>query len=173
VTVGDEAQVSRPRMSMEKRAELGLEAWRLKDQGMGSRSISKRFRDRGDDVSHTTVLVLIKEAQEAAEYLDLIGPAETRAQQLGYLDGAIERTQTAIENGEVEFHKGMQLMVQLLKLQKEISGSAMPTRLQVEDTRPGVLPSSPTLAAFAAAIDKHDREKNEIQKTDGLAEFDQ
>lgn len=173
MTVGDEAQVSRPRMSKETRARLGVEAWRLKDQGLSYRGISKQFKSRGDEVSHVTVMALIKEAQEAAEYLDLIGPAEARAVQLGYLDGAIEKTESAMTAGEVDFAVGMKLMIQLLKLQKEISGSAMPVRMQVENTRPGDLPSAPTLAAYAAAIDEHDRKLGEIRKTDGLGEFDQ
>lgn len=172
MTVGDDAQVRRPRMSPEERARLGVEAWRLKDAGMGSRTIAKRFSERGDDVSHTTVLVLIKEAQEASKYLDLVGPAETRAVQLGYLDGAIEKTHAAIENGEVGFEPGMKLLIQLLKLQKEISGSAMPVRHQIEDTTSDPVPNMATLQAFAAAIDEHDKRKTEVQSTDGLDEFD-
>jgi hypothetical protein len=170
--VGDEAQVSRPRMSKETRARLGVEAWRLKDQGLSYRLIAKKFKERGDDISHVTVMALIKETQEAAEYLDLIGPAETRAVQLGYIDGAIARVDSAIENGEVEFHKGMQLMVQLLKLQKEISGSAMPTRMQIEDVRKEPPPSMATIRAFAEEIDKHKRLRDQ-RGPDGLEEFDQ
>lgn len=148
---------------------LGLEAWRLKDSGMGSRTISKRFCERGDEVSHTTVLVLIKEAQEASKYLDLIGPAETRANQLGYLDAAIEKTHAAIETGEVAFEAGMKLLIQLVKLQKEISGSAMPTRMQVETTGDTPVPGLATIRAFAAELDKW---RPPDGATDGLEEFD-
>lgn len=169
MTASDDAQVSRPRMSPEKRAKLQAEAWRLKDKGWGYRRIAKLFSERGDQVSHTLVMTLIKEAQEQAQYLDLIGPAEMRAVQLGYIDGAMERVEAAMEAGDCEFVPGMKLQIALLKLAKEIGGSAMPTRMQVETTTNEAPPSAGTISAFAAAIDEYDQK---LADPDGLDEFD-
>jgi hypothetical protein len=171
VTVGDDGQVSRPRMSLERKAKLGVEAWRLKDSGESYRGIADMFTRRGDEISHTQVGRLIKEAREAAEFIDLIAPAEMRANQLGYLDGAIERTSAEIETGGIEFANGMKLLIQLIKLQKEISGSAMPTRMQIEDVRNEPPPSVATIRAFAAEIDKYRAARDE-RGPDGLEEFD-
>ena len=170
MTASDDGRQSRPRMSPEKRAQLQAEAWRLKDKGWGYRRIAKYFGERGDQISHVTVMTLIKEAQEHARFLDLIGPAEMRATQLGYIDGAIERVEGAMESGEVDFAGGMKLMIQLLKLQKEISGSAMPTRMQVETTSNEPPPSAATIAAFAEELDKYDQKHAE---PDGLERFDE
>lgn len=169
MTVGDEAQVGRPRMSVERKAKLGVEGWRLKDQGMSFRGIAAKFTKRGDEISHTQVARLVKEAQEASQFLDLVGPAETRANQLGYLDGAIEKTEAAIEAGDVDFEPGMKLLIQLIKLQKDISGSAMPSRLQVETTGDTSVPGLATIRACAAELDKW---RHPAEATDGLETYD-
>lgn len=157
----------------EERAKLAAEAWRLKDQeGLSTRTLEARFKARGYDIDHVTIWRMIKEAQEQAEYLDLIGPAEMRASQLGYLESAIEKTHAAIATTEVEFTKGMTLMIQLIKLQKEISGSAMPTRMQVEATTNNRLDMT-MLRAVQAEIDSHNQITADRQAADGLGEYDQ
>lgn len=173
MTVGDEAKVSRPRMSAEKRAALGAEAWRLKDrEGMSSRTIADRFTKRGDPVSHVTVLEMVKEAQETARFLDLVGPAEIRAGQLGRFDTYIEEVRAQITAGLLDPAKGWALIATFERMMTDVGGSKMPARLQVETSNGEPPPSMATIRAMAEALDKYDQDKTELQKTDGLDAYD-
>lgn len=174
MTVGDEAQVSRPRMSAEKRARLSAEAWRLKDtEGMSYRTIADRFTKRGDPVSHTTVATLISEAQESAKFLDVIGPAVIRAGQLGRFDTYIEEVRADIKAGLLDPAKGWQLIATFERMMTHVGGSAMPTRMQVETDNGAPTPNMETLRAFAESLDSYDRKKQDIQNNDGLSHFDE
>ena len=173
MTVGDEAQVKRPRMSAEKLTRLGAEAWKLKDrEGMSYRTIADRFTKRGDEISHTQVMRLIKEARQNAEWLDLIEPAEIRAGQLGRFDTYIEKQMAQMQAGTLEPKHGWALIIAVERLMMQVGGSAMPNRLQVENTGDGGAPNMPLLQEFARAVDEYERRKQQIQATDGLDEFD-
>lgn len=175
MTASDEAQVSRPRMSAEKRARLSAEAWRLADtENMSYRTIADRFNKRGDEVSFMTVGRLVKEARETAKFLDLISPAELRAGQLGRFPTYLEKIQAQITAGILDPAKGWALIATFERLLKEVGGTAMPTRLQVEGVdEKDPVPNMAVLQAFAAGLEEHDRRKQQIQATDGLGEFDE
>jgi hypothetical protein len=160
VTVGDDAQVKRPRMSQEKRAQLGAEAWLLKDrEGMSYRTIADRFTARGDEISFMTVMRLIKEAQETAQFLDLVGPAEIRAGQLGRFDTYIEEIKAQIKTGILEPKHGWSLIVAVERLMMTVGGSAMPARMQVETSDGGPPPSMATIREFQRVIDEYEQQE--------------
>lgn len=170
MTVGDDAKVKRPRMSPEKRAALGAEAWLLNDtENMSSRTIAARFTKRGDPVSHTTVIVLIEEARATAEYLDLMGPSVIRAGQLGRFETYLEEVRAQIKAGILDAAKGWQLIVSVEKLLTQVGGSVHDRALPPSAGPP---PSMSAIRAFADELDRHERRKAEIQGADGLDEFD-
>lgn len=173
MTVGDEAQVKRPRMSPEKRAALGGEAWRLMDtENMSSRTIADKFTKRGDPVSHVTVIEMVKEARVRAKYLDLVAPAELRAGQLGRFETYLEEVRAQIKTGLLDPDKGWSLIATFERLLMTVGGSAMPSRVQVESTGDAPTPNMATMRAFAEAVDDYDQRKQQIQATDGLEEYD-
>lgn len=173
MTVGDDAQVKRPRMSPEKRARLGAEAWRLLDtQNMSCRTIADKFTARGDPVSHETVRTLIKEAREAAKFLDLITPAELRAGHIGRFEIYLEEVKAQIKTGVLDPDKGWGLIAKFERLLMDVGGSKMPTRLQVENTGDRPTPNMAVLREFAAELDRIDRTREQIQANDGLDEYD-
>lgn len=160
MTVGDDAQVKRPRMSPEKRARLGVEAWKLLDtQNMSCRTIADKFTARGDPVSHETVRTLIKEAREAAKFLDLVAPAELRAGHIGRFEIYLEELRAQVKAGILEPDKGWDLIAKFERLLMQVGGSAMPARMQVETSGGGPPPSMTTIREFQRVIDEYDRQE--------------
>lgn len=189
MTVSEEGRIGRPpRYSPEKRAALGDEAWRLHDQGWGSvRRIAKMFNERGDECSHALVWQLIKEARDRAQFLDFVGPAESRAASIGRLDEAlaeqldtIRSHRAAMLTGELGgrdayekaagvLDKAMARYLQLEQLWVKVTGAAMPTRTQIEG--PNGEPVAPNMALFARLkreVDEHAQRTKDMEENDGL-----
>jgi hypothetical protein len=168
VTVREDGHIGRPpRYSPEKRAALGDEAWSLHDTGWGGvRKIARMFTNRGDQCSHTLVWELISEARDRAQFLDFVGPAQSRAASIGRLDEALaEQLETirshkaALQTGELQgksldyekaaavLDKAVARYLQLEQLWVKVTGAAMPTRTQIEG--PNGEPVTPNMSLFA------------------------
>jgi hypothetical protein len=168
VTVSDNEASSRARLTPEERAKLGAEAWRLADiQGLSVRSIHERFLNQGHRISHMTVWRLLKEAYEQAKFLDLIGPAEQRVGAIGRLQTAIEKTLAAIDTNEVEFDKGMARYVQLEGMLMKLTGSAMPSRIEVSGDPERATPDMAFIDELRKAKE-HAQRMAEMEENDGL-----
>ena len=185
MTVSEDGRVGRPpRFSPEERAALGDEAWSLKDtQGMSTRKIRDLFRSRGVDMSHTTVWQLISEAQERAQFLDYVGPAQSRAASIGRLDRMIERVmaqidryEAAIETGELDLDKGGPMLdkaharyASYEQTWIRLTGAAMPTRHSLEDPNGNpVTPNMPLFAGLRHAVNEHEQKTRDMEENDGL-----
>lgn len=184
MTVSEDGRTPRPRLSPEKRAQLGDEAWSLRDQmGMSSRRIAAAFSERGDQVSHVFVIQLINEAIDRAKFLDFVGPAQSRAASIGRLELALdEQWQTirshkaAITNTEVDYETGNALLdkamaryLQLETLWVKVTGAAMPTRMQIEDSKGDpIAPNMAALNELGKAVAEHSAKTMEMERTDGL-----
>jgi hypothetical protein len=184
VTLSEERRRTGPRLSAEDRVRLGDEAWELKDvKGMSTRRIRDLFRGRGDDISHTTVWQLIAEAQERAQFLDFVGPAQSRATSVGRLDRMLEKVmklietyEAAIETGEMDIEKAGALLdkaharyAQYEQIWLKVTGAAMPTRTQIEG--PDGESLTPNLALFAElnrAVTAHEHKTKDMEENDGL-----
>lgn len=167
MTVSDNER-TRARLTAEERARLGAEAWRLNDiQGLSVRTIHARFVADGWQISHMTVHRLLKEAYEQAQFLDLIGPAEQRVGAIGRLQTAIEKCLAAIDTGEVDFDKGMARYVQLEGMLMKLTGSAMPSRVEVSGDRERPAPDMILLEELRKAKE-HAQKMEEMEANDGL-----
>jgi len=194
VTVSEDG--ARPRFSAdeERRAALGDEAWDLQNQGKGLRTIRDIFRARGIAISHATVAELIHEAVTRAKFLDFVGPATSRAASIGRLDAALERQlktiaahAAALETGELQasgkgrgkvleydqaasvLDKAVARYVQLESLFIKVTGAAMPTRHQIEDSEGNpVTPNMAVLAETVRTVAEHAKKTKQLEETDGL-----
>lgn len=191
MTVSEDGRPKRPRFaaSEEERAAIGDEAWALQNLGKGLRTIQKMFNDRGIPISHATVAQLISEAVDRAQFLDYVGPAQSRAASIGRLDAALEKQiatidshVAALKTGELaggkqaDYEKAAAVLdkavaryVQLETLWVKVTGAAMPTRHALEDA--DGKPIGPNMAVYAAlkhAVNDHERRTRDMEENDGL-----
>jgi hypothetical protein len=157
-------------MAADQRAKLAAEAWALRDrQGMSVRQIADRFQKQGHQVSHMTVHRMLKEAYEQAQFLDLVGPAESRAGAIGRFDTYIEKILTAIDTGEQDFEKGMKLVLAAEQMLMKLTGSAMPSRMEVTGADgEAITPNMAVLNELRRSVDEHARRTKDMEENDGL-----
>jgi transposase len=170
VTVSDGKRLKPHSLTDSERAKWAAEAWYLNErQNMSSRSIAKKWADeQGFHVSHVTIIKWINEAREQAQVLDLFGPAQVRAGQLGRLENYLEQLLAAVQNQEIDTDVGFKLIHQYEALLTKISGSAAPVKSQVEVTTTDRAHPDMALLEELRRVTQHEKHMEEREANDGL-----
>jgi hypothetical protein len=168
--VSDGERLRRGSLAPEEKAKWQAEAWYLMDrQKLGSRSISKKWAAEHDfHVSHVTILKWVNEAREQAEILKLFGPAQVRAGQLGRIEDYLEHLWTAVQTGEMPPDVGFKLIHQYESLLTKVSGSAAPTRSQLEITSAERAHPDTLLLEELRKFAEQEEKMKEMESNDGL-----
>lgn len=170
MTVSDGERLRRGSLTPEEKAKWQAEAWYLMDrQKLGSRSIQKKWeREHEFYVSHVTILKWVNEAREQAEILKLFGPAQVRAGQLGRIEDYLEHLWATVQTGEMPPDIGFKLIHQYESLLTKVSGSAAPTRSQVEITTGEKAHPDLALLEELRKLGEHEKQMEEMESNDGL-----
>jgi hypothetical protein len=144
-------------------------AWQWNEtELLSTRSISKRFEEReGLRVGHVTVATWLNEAREQAKILELYGPAQVRAGQIGRLEQYLETLHAAMQSGEIGVDVGHKMILQVETLLTKVTGSAAPAKVEVSDTRERPTPDMALLDELRKAKE-HAKLMEEMEDSDGL-----
>lgn len=130
MTVSDGERLKPHSLTAETRARLGAMAWHWNEtELLSTRSIAKRILEReGIRVSHVWVAKALNEARDQAKILELYGPAQVRAGQIGRLEQYLEMLHAAVQAGPgaggIAFDVGMKLIHDNEKILMKVTGSA-------------------------------------------------
>lgn len=170
MTVSDGERLKPHSLTAEERARLAAIAWHWHEtELLSTRSIAKRLAEReGVRVSHVWVAKALNEAREQAKILELYGPAQVRAGQIGRIEQYLEVLHAAVQAGEIGVDVGHKLILETEKLLTKVTGSAVVPVSKVEVTevdRP--TPNMALLEELKKAKD-HARRMAEMEENDGL-----
>ena len=92
MTASDDGRLKPWSLTVEERARLGALAWHWNEtELLSTRSIAKRLHEReGIRVSHVWVAKALNDARDQAKILELYGPAQVRAGQIGRIEQYLE-----------------------------------------------------------------------------------
>lgn len=168
MTVSDGERLKPHSLTAEERAELTAMAWHWNEtELLSTRSIAKRIYERKKiRVSHVWVAKALNDARAQAKILDLYGPAQVRAGQIGRIEQYLEVLHAAVQAGEIAVDVGHKLILDAEKVLMKLTGSAAPTRVEVSEAeRP--TPDMVLLEELRKAKE-HAKRMAEMEENDGL-----
>lgn len=168
MTVSDGERLKPHSLTAEERARLAALAWQWHEtELLSTRSIAKRLEEReGIRVSHVWVAKALNNARDQAKILELYGPAQVRAGQIGRLEQYLEMLHAAVQANEIALDVGMKLIHNNETLLMKLTGSAAATRIEVaEAERP--TPDMMLLEELRKATE-HAKRTAEMEENDGL-----
>lgn len=170
MTVSDGGRLRPHSLTTEQRAHLAALAWHWHEtELLSTRSIAKRIEEReGIRVSHVWVAKALNDARDQAKILELYGPAQVRAGQIGRIEQYLEVLHAAVQAGEIDLDVGMKLIHANETLLMKVTGSAAPTRSQVEITQPEKVSPNMALLEELRKVAEQEKEMEEMEANDGL-----
>jgi len=169
VTASDDGRLKPWSLTVEERARLGALAWHWNEtELLSTRSIAKRLHEReGIRVSHVWVAKALNEARDQAKILELYGPAQVRAGQIGRIEQYLEVLHAAVQTREIALDVGHKLIFDAEKILMKLTGSGAPTRVEVADERERPTPDMALLEELRK-VTQHDERTAQMEENDGL-----